>query len=169
MRYVAKEWAKGKALQSCDILFLIDLSQYDAEIMLNSITDLLKWLEYEDLENLVNVIFGNNGNGTCFLLDEYHELHEEHNKFIVNIMEGNIIQESFCMLASRPDMNHFQKPARFEIIGYNVSHLLDHLEKLTENNTVLVSAIMRVWEKHKKYVHFTPQYGHDLKFVQTKE
>lgn len=48
LRQMAKEWAYGRALQSCEILFLVDLSDIQGEV--NSIIDLLTKSRYKDME-----------------------------------------------------------------------------------------------------------------------
>ena len=49
LRHLAKEWAKGSALQSCQILFLIQLDRLSKERKPQSLKDLLKLTPHNDL------------------------------------------------------------------------------------------------------------------------
>ena len=61
------------------------------------------------------------------------------------IVEGNRIQSSFCILTSRSLPKEFQRQTSFEMIGYNISSLPDYLPKLL-NNASLTSKIKELWK-----------------------
>ena len=145
LRHLAKEWANGRALKSCQILFLISLGSLEGEV--NTIGDLLSKSGFGDITNLKQVsekIYATNGVGACFLFDAYDEL-KLNRQFIDMIMEGSKINSSFCLLTSRPFFREiFKKQTRFEIIGYDIDNLSQYLHKLSDNAT-LISVIQQSW------------------------
>ena len=99
LRHLAKEWANGRALKSCQILFLISLGSLDGEV--NALGDLLSNSGFGDLMNFKDIsqkIYATNGAGACFLFDAYDELKWNRYMFIDAIMEGSKIHSSFCCL-----------------------------------------------------------------------
>ena len=92
LRHLAKKWANGRALKSCQILFLILLDSLEGEV--NALGDLLSKSGFGDLMNLKDIsekIYATNGAGACFLIDAYGELKWNRCKFIDAIMEDNEI------------------------------------------------------------------------------
>ena len=151
LRHLAKEWASGRALKSCQILFLISLGSLEGEV--NSLGDLLSKSGFGDLVNLKDIsekIYAINGAGACFLFDAYNELRGKY-EFIDAIIEGSKIHSSFCLLTSRPlSSETFEKERRIEILGYNnIDNLMNYLHKLSDNST-LVSAIQHSWDNNPK-------------------
>ena len=150
LRYLAKEWANGRVLKSCQILFLISLGSLEGEV--NTLGDLLSKSGFGDLVNLKDIsekIYAINGAGTCFLFDAYDELKGKY-EFINEIIEGSKIHSSFCLLTSRPFSNEkFEKERRIKILGYNIDNLMNYLHKLSDNAT-LVSAIQYSWDSNPK-------------------
>jgi adenylate kinase family enzyme len=150
LRKLAKEWANGRVLKSCQILFLISLGSLKGEV--NTLRDLLSKSGFGDLVNLKDIsekIYATNGAGACFLLDAYDELINE-SKYLDEIIEGNKIHSSFCLLTSRPfSSKNFKEITQFAILGYNIDNLASYLHRLSDNAT-LVSAIQRSWDNNPK-------------------
>ena len=102
MRYLAREWAEGKVLQSCQILFLIYLGRCKVEY--KSLSDLLKGTEYNDfrnIEQIAKMIGEEHGKGACFLLDAYDEklVKEDIFEDMINL---NHLPHSIRIVTSRP-------------------------------------------------------------------
>lgn len=106
MKHLATEWAKGRALQSCKIVFFVDLNELKEKI--HSITELLsKSMFVPDLSQLKDIaheITANKGKGSCFLLDDYTDLSKL--TYVDSIMESSVIHSSFCLLSSRSNPNN---------------------------------------------------------------
>ena len=75
MRYLAKEWANGRRLQSCKVLFLFQFDRLSKDKEPQSLIDLLQLSPYNDLDlkGLSEEIKLKQGAGACFLLDLYDE------------------------------------------------------------------------------------------------
>ena len=104
MRYLAKEWAEGRALQSCQILFLIHLGCLQSRNLNHfySLTDLLT-ASNKDLTGIKTIteeITARLGAGACFLLDAYDEWYHQED-FIKNLMFQNHLKHSLRILTSR--------------------------------------------------------------------
>ena len=151
LRHLAKEWASGRVLKYCQILFLISLGSLEGEV--NTLGDLLSKSGFGDLVNLKDIsekIYAINGAGACFLFDAYDELKGKRYKFIDAIIQGSKIHSSFCLLTSRPFFSEtFKKITQVEILGYDIDNLTDYLQRLSDNTT-LVSAIQHSWDNNPK-------------------
>ena len=178
LRHLAMEWAESRTLQSCQILFLIELGELDGKI--SSLNDLLTNSGYEDLKGVKQIaeeIYGNEGAGACFLLDAYDLL--KHNyKFIDDIMQGSRFHSSFCVLTLRSIVNKFNKNTHFEMVGYKLDSLADHIRRYTDDANV-INSINTLWENDKNVkemctsplhlimILYTYEYG-NVETIQTK-
>ena len=158
LRHLAKEWANGRALPNCQILFLISLGSLEGEV--NTLGDLLFKSGFGDIKHLKEVsekIYVTNGVGVCFLFDAYDELKWNSYKFIDDIMEGSKIHSSFCLLTSRPFFaeKFSTEQIQFEIIGYNIHNLSQYLHKQSDNAT-LINAIQNSWDNNPSVKEMCP-------------
>ena len=149
LRHLAKEWAEGRALQSCDILFLIALDSLKGTP--TSLTELLQQPQFAELRddgdygrNVYKRIHRNNGNGTCFLLDSYDRYTSRHdaNDIVDKIFFKNQLSLSLCVLMSRRS-DHTQQ---MKIEGLNNNYLEDSVIMLSNNDSNVVKAISNLWK-----------------------
>lgn len=138
MKYLAKQWADGNVLQTCQILFLILLSldKYKDEPYYN-LSDLLN-VEYKDLNvnNLGSDITYRNGNGTCFLLDAFDEKHT-HKDFVYELLQKSELPYSVSIVTSRPYDDLININNRVKIIGFKLNELDNYLLKLSDEKTAM--------------------------------
>ena len=123
MRYLAKEWAIGRALRSCQILFLIYLGSLKQDVEINSLTSLLHASPYEDLDYFFvsKEIRKGHGVGACFLLDAYDEWKSDKKNFVHDIIFHNELHSSLVVCTSRSF--NYEDSVDFDIIGFPFSHL----------------------------------------------
>ena len=133
MKYLAKQWADGKALEFCQILFLISLEFYrDAYY---SLRDLLS-VQYKEWDKYVDGIVQGNGKGSCFLLDAFDEKLNKRD-FVYQLMTNNELYDSVRIITSRPDddLPADVKKYAVEIVGFKFDKLDSYLHELSDNNT----------------------------------
>ena len=145
VRYIAKKWAEGENLQSCQILFVIYLDKIKAE-NIKSLSDLFGE-QYEDIMDVSVVkdeIYSRKGNGTCLLLDAFDEK-DVKTDFIDDLMFNNVLPDLICILTSRPDSDLKATNATVDILGFNPNKLDNHLEIL-EIDTTVKETVQRLWK-----------------------
>ena len=147
MRHTAKEWAEGKTLQSCQILFLIYLGSLKNKGH-NSLNDLLteSHKDLRDRQHIVEEITVSQGAGACFLLDAYDEYNER--DYVFDVMFRNKLHSSLCILASRPyDFMKNSGLKQIELVGFDHNSLEDYLHSLSTDRT-LIESILETWKTH---------------------
>lgn len=145
MRYIAKKWAEGSNLQSCQLLFVIYLDKLKDDYI-TSLSDLLR----EQYKNVMDVsavseeIYSRNGNGTCLLLDAFDEK-DIKTDYTNDLMFNNELPNLICILTSRPDSDLKKTNASVDILGFQPNQLDSHLEILATNKTVK-KTVNKLWE-----------------------
>ena len=152
MRYLAKEWANAKVLQSCQILFLIHLDVLPKDIKPLSLSDLLKISPLKDylndIERITTQISKSHGAGACFLLDSYDGWHSS-GDFVYNLIFKAQLHSSLCVLTSRPfkDTTKQSYVESIQIVGFNSSNLEEYLRTLSTNDGV-TDSISDLWKSN---------------------
>ena len=151
MRYLAKEWANGRRLQSCRILFLIHLDTLPKGTKPLSLSDLLKMSPLKDYLSSVEEIsmeLTKQGTGACFLLDSYDGWYWR-DDFINDLIFEAKLHSSLCVLTSRPskELPKCSYIERVQILGFDSSHLEEYLRTLCTNDAVTKS-ILDLWESN---------------------
>ena len=142
LRQLAKEWAIGRLLQCCKILFLIDLDELEKNKSIISLGDLLMASPHKDLPNIQHVIStlrDTNGAGACFLLDAFDQLNQKH--YVKKLLSKNALHCSFCVLTSRPDFDEeelqlLKHSERFDLTGFNVENMISIVRNFSDNDTL---------------------------------
>ena len=155
LRQLAKEWAEGRSLQSCQILFLVHLDNLSKKNKPQSLNDLLELTPHNDLKNIKKVseeIRDNSGAGTCFLLDSYDGLSWK-NDYVHSLFFGKSLHLSLCVLTSRTlksdnDIDSVSQIHNVNIVGFNSSHLERYLHNLSNDRDVIKS-ILTLWENNE--------------------
>ena len=146
MRYLAREWAEGKVLQSCQILFLIHLGDCTKEY--KSLSDLLKSTEYDDygnIEQISKMIGDEHGKGTCFLLDAYDEKLVKRD-FLDKLINLNRLPLSKCIVTSRPSFaNKLKHGVGIKVIGFDEKYFESYVSQLPEE---IKTSIHHLWSNH---------------------
>ena len=150
LRHLAKEWAEGRALQSCQILFLIHLDHLSKERKPQSLSDLLELTPHNDLKSIQQVfekIRIKNGSGVCFLLDSYDGWFWTKD-YVDWLFFGGSLPSSLCVLTSRPLYSKEKegKIYNVEIVGFDASHLESYLRNLSNDHNT-VTSILNLWER----------------------
>ena len=150
MRHIAKEWAQGRALQSCKMLILIHLDRLSTtEQKPESLSQLLQISplhdQLNDVEEVVKEIQENDGAGVCFLFDSIdrwpHKKDSVHRLFF-----KSDLRLSLCISTSR-EVHTFRKQSNimyFNVLGFNERDLNDNLHALTSDQQVILS-IEQLW------------------------
>ena len=152
MRYLAKEWANGRRLQSCQILFLIHLDALPKGVKPLSLSDLLKISPLKDylydVEQISKEIISKRGAGACFLLDSYNGWHWN-NDFIYDLIFEAKLHSSLCVLTSRSFGNMAERSyvEYVQIVGFSSGHLEEYLGALSTNKSV-TNSILDLWENN---------------------
>ena len=154
MRYLAKEWANGRRLQSCKILFLIQLGDLSKDKEPQSLSDLLQLSPYNDLDlaGLSKKIQQRQGAGACFLLDSYDKWTWKKD-FVHRLFFNFNLHSSLCTLTSRPHSNlkyYYGQQPNIEYItmtGFKNTDLKKHLETLSTDNNV-TNSIQELWSSN---------------------
>ena len=149
MKHVAKEWAEGKTLQSCQILFLIYLGSLNNKGH-RSLNDLLteSHKDLRDEQHIADEIAARQGAGACFLFDAYDEYDEE--DYVYELMFQNKLRSLLCILTSRP--YNFKKDSglkQVEIVGFDDKNLENYLHSHSTDGT-LIESILNTWKTHPK-------------------
>jgi DNA polymerase III delta prime subunit len=145
VRYIAKRWAEGENLQSCQILFVIYLDKIKAENII-SLSDLLRQ-QYKDIMDVFVVskeIYSRSGNGTCLLLDAYDEK-DIKTDYITDLMFNNELPNLICILTSRPDSDLKVTNASVDILGFKPNKLDSYLETLAPDKAVK-ETVLKLWK-----------------------
>lgn len=145
VRYIAKKWAEGENLQTCQILFVIYLDKIKAENIL-SLSDLLRE-QYKDIVDASVVskeINSRNGNGTCLLLDAFDEKDTKRD-YVEDLMFNNELPNLICILTSRPDSDLKATKASVEILGFKPNKLDSYLGTLAINTTTK-ETVQKLWK-----------------------
>ena len=151
LRFLAKEWAEGRTLKKCEILFLIPLGQMKRRgtFAWNSLSDMLKssFKDIKYIEEVAKEITSRHGAGACFLLDAYDEWHDD--DFVYDLTFQHDLKDSFCTLSSRYNIMTTGKEdsKHIEIIGFEDSNLNHFLRVLADNNNVTKS-VHDLWIKY---------------------
>ena len=155
MRFLAKEWAKGNVLHSCQLLFLVKLGDCIQTERYNSLSDLLK-VGYKDfdVERIAKDIQLKSGKGTCLLLDAYNEKKGEFKDYVHRLFFKNNLSLSLRILTSRPsnDFKQFKRNSgvpHIEVIGFADELLENALHKLSTNETA-TQLVLKLWKTHPK-------------------
>ena len=147
MRYLAREWAEGKVLQSCQILFLIYLGESKKEY--RSLSDLLRDTEYKDygdIEQIAKIIRHEHGKGACFLLDAYDERLVNKRDFLEKMISSKSLPHSICIVTSRPSFADKLKQTRHvKIIGFDEEYIEYYVSQLPKE---INESVHRLWSKH---------------------
>ena len=147
MRYLAKAWAEGRVLQSCQILLLFYLGEYKSEY--KSLNYLLKHTEYDDYgdtEQLAKTIQGNCGEGACFLLDAYDEKLVKQDIF-ERLINFNHLPHSLRIVTSRPSFaNKLKRDSHIKVVGFNEEYVDYYVSQLPE---VGQNSLQQLWSKHE--------------------
>ena len=151
MRHLAKQWANGSVLQSCQILFLIHLDTLPKDTKPSSLSDLLKMSPLKDyLGNIeqISTEISKHGAGACFLLDSYDGWHWN-NDFIHDLIFKAKLHSSLCMVTSRPSraMSKQSYVVHVQILGFDSSHLEEYLRTLSTDDAV-TNSISDLWESN---------------------
>ena len=147
MRHLAKKWAEGKVLQSCDILFLIHLDRLSTENKKpQSVSQLLDLspLQLHNVKEVSKEIQDRRGAGVCFLLDCFDGWSHK-DDFVHHLFFDSYLRFSLCISTSRP--NSFRKHSNVmyvDILGFNDKHLDNHLHALSSDVRV-ISSIQHLW------------------------
>ena len=135
MRHLAKEWAKGRVLQSCQILFLIDFSHIERNNMrFKSLSDVLKRTNENmtDIEDVAQEIIARQGAGACFLLDTYYN-EWNYEDFVYDLIFLRVLDLSRCIITAREWKydNEMQtnEIEHVEILGFNNKYLELYLQE----------------------------------------
>ena len=151
VRRLAKEWATGRVLQSCEVLFLIYLGRLKRRGVpsWNSLSDMLM-SSHNDLRNvqyLAREISAKHGEGVCFLLDANDEWHQD--DYVYDLTFRNILRMSYCILTSRDDtiMKSRNGISHVNIVGFNNSNLVQYLTKVANNHSVTKS-VQNLWSAY---------------------
>ena len=170
VRYIAKKWAEGENLQSCQILFVIYLDKIKAENIV-SLSDLLRE-QYKDIMDVSVVsqeIYSKSGNGTCLLLDAFDEK-DVKTDYIKDLMFNNELPNLICILTSRPDSDLKATKASVDILGFKSNKLDSYLKTLAIDTTVK-QTVQKLWkDKQVKALCELPLHMAMILFIaQTKQ
>lgn len=154
MRHLAKEWGEGRALQSCQILFLVYLGHLKSRghHSCNSLTNLLQisYRDLKDIQHIAEEIVAKQGAGACFLLDAYDEWHQK--DYVYDLMYRQHLHSSLCILASRPhvDLKVSEAGVKHVIIhGFDDVNLEHYLHKLS-TDTAVTESVLKLWKTYPK-------------------
>ena len=145
VRHIAKRWANGENLQTCQILFVIYLDKIKAENII-SLSDLLRE-QYKDITDVSEVskeINSRSGNGTCLLLDAFDEKDIKRD-YVEDLMFNNELPNLICILTSRPDSDLKATNASVELLGFKPNKLDSYLETLVIDTTVK-QIVQKLWK-----------------------
>ena len=149
MRYLAKEWANGRRLQSCKVLFLIQLGDLSKDKEPQSLSDLLQLSPYNDFDlvGLSKEIQQRQGAGVCFLLDSYDKWIWRKD-FVYRLFFNFNLHSSLCILTSRPHSNlKYRQQLSITMTGFKNTDLKKHLETLSTDDNV-TSSIQELWSSN---------------------
>ena len=154
MRYLAKEWAEGKALQSCQILFLIRLGHLQRRNQNDfySLTDLLMASNKDlmGIKTIAKEITARSGAGTCFLVDAYDEWYNQQD-FMENLMFQNHLKYSLRILISRTVYESgiiLSGIKNVSVIGFDAMNLEHYLCQLSMNDSRVIQSVLKIWKMH---------------------
>ena len=157
MRYLAKEWAEGRTLQSCQILFLIRLGHLQRRNQNDfySLTDLLTASNKDlmGIKTIAEEITDRFGAGACFLLDAYDEwYHKQY--FVKNLMLQNHLKYSLRILTSRTvyesRLSIVNGIESISVVGFDATNLEHYLSKLSMNDSQVIDSVLKAWKAHPK-------------------
>jgi hypothetical protein len=147
MRYLAKEWANGRRLRSCKVLFLLQLGDLSKDEKPQSLPDLLQLSPYNglDLAGLSKEIQQRQGARACFLLDSYDKWIWKKDFVFFNFN----LHSSLCIMTSRPHSSYGLQPniEYITMTGFKNVDLLKHLETLSTNDNV-TNSIQKLWDSN---------------------
>ena len=155
LRYLANQWGEGNVLESCQIVFLIQLDQL-SQSMEKSPQSLKKLLlnyyeDYSNIEQLSEEIVYKQGAGICFLLDSYDGWKFNHDKdFVHKLFFEGILHYSLCILTTRslPFKESEQSSSHnYMLMGFNQTRLDEYLYNLTTDRHT-ISFIQKSWKDH---------------------
>ena len=149
MRYLAKVWAQGRALRSCQILFLIHLNSSSNPQSLSALLQMSPHKTHLEkyLNQISKEIESRNGTGACFLLDADHD-NEWHQRddFVYKLFFENLLRSSICILASRPSFYGERVGIEvFEIVGFSGAHMQHYLDLHTMSKNENVTLVLDLW------------------------
>ena len=149
MRHLAKEWAEGRALQACEILFLIHLDRLSTtEQKPQSLFQLLQILSINNVEEVSKEIQEKEGAGVCFLFDSIDRWPHT-DDFVHNLFFDFDLHFSLCISTARVRQIHtFREQSNIvyvDILGFNKRDLNDYLHALTSDQQV-ISSIEKLWD-----------------------
>ena len=142
MRYLAKMWADGSTLKTCQMLFYISLKDGESIISLESL--LRKSPNHlVDTKSIAEEIELKRGTGVCFLIDSY----EWNYDYVYQLLQGNKLYKSLRIITARPKELLMQGSLKhLEIIGFNKNDLPQYLDEISSNQT-LNKLVLTMWNK----------------------
>ena len=153
MRHLAKEWAEGRALIACEILFLIHLDRLSTtEQKPQSLPQLLEISslrgQFNNVEEVSRKIQEKEGAGVCFLFDSIDRWPHT-DDFVHNLFFDFDLHFSLCISTARVRQIHtFREQSNIvyvDILGFNKRDLNDYLHALTSDQQV-ISSIEKLWD-----------------------
>lgn len=148
LRYIAKKWAEGKALQTCEILFLIHLGRmkHRGEHSWNSLSDMLtsSHKDLKDIQHIAQEINSRHGKGACFLFNAYDEWY--HNDYVYDVFFQQILKDSFCILSSRY-IETDNGLINVELLGF-ADRSLEHYVTVLTNDSKVAQSVLELWKKY---------------------
>ena len=126
------------------------MDSLDDNVVLNSLTSLLRASPYEDLDfiSISKEIQAKHGAGACFLLDAYDEFRSDMKNYVHNMIFRNVLHSSLCIATSR-SFDKFGEEVDFQIIGFPFIQLESYLLKLS-NDSRLTGSVKDLWRSNRK-------------------
>ena len=156
LRYLANQWGEGNVLDSCQILFFIQLDQLSQSMEKSpqSLKQLLLNSAHEDFKNIAQLmeeIVDKQGAGTCFLLDSYDGWKFNREKdFVHKLFFEGTLHHSLCVLTTRslPFIESKQSISHnYTLMGFNQTRLDEYLHNLTSDRHT-ISFIQKSWKDY---------------------
>ena len=146
MHYLAKKWAEGRVLRSCQILLLIHLGDCKKEY--KSLKDVLKDTEYNghtNTDQIANLIQDSHGKGACFLLDAYDEKFVKRD-FLEKLINLNHLPHSLRIVTSRSAFaNNLKLEVHIKVVGFSEKYIDSYVSQLPQ---VIQNSLLHLWSQH---------------------
>ena len=169
---IIKDWRLGVVLTKSELTFLVTLRLLNNEGQDESLQNILQefYPNESELKKTVAIIFKNDGEGVCFILDGLDEYCSPEKSIVLKLLDRKLLPQSMIIVFSRPSATGLVKKhcigKRIEVFGFSKEQIFQYIDsfpfEIVEDGSCDNSVIKAT--ELKEYLHSHPNI-HDMCYL----